>query len=268
MVIKQFGKQHFLHFNLLSLQPKIKHFVSDRAGGVSKGEYYALNVGYKAGDKSGNVDQNREILSISLGVDPALLVFPEQIHSNRVKVLTNTDDVKSPEADALVTNRPGLCIAVMTADCVPLLFYDKAKNVIAAAHAGWRGTAAQIVTTTIREMKNFFDSDPADLLACIGPAISKKNYEVDITVVNKFKEAFSRIDDFIQQKDDNHYLLDLWMANKLLLLNEGVREENIETAGICTFENDAFFSARRQGAKCGRFASGLMIDNDSRIFQK
>ena len=169
------------------------------------------------------------------------------------EVLDNLEEV-----DALVTHLPGFCICVSTADCIPVLLYDKEKQVVAAVHAGWRGTVGRIVENTLQVMKKVYNSDGKDIIACIGPGISLDSFEVGDEVYQAFEDAgfdMPRI-----SRKENKWHIDLWEANRLQLLECGVCEENIEVAGVCTFQSyDMFFSARRMGIHSGRILSGIML---------
>ena len=148
---------------------------------------------------------------------------------------------------------------IMGADCVPLLFYDPVQQVIGAAHAGWRGTVQKIAIETIKAMQEAFKCLPSDILVGIGPSIGPSNYEVDNVVYQEFINYFENGKAyFTKGKTTGKYYLDLWKTNKMQLLSTGVKEENIELSGICTFENNSeFFSSRRGDS--GRFAAGIML---------
>ena len=148
---------------------------------------------------------------------------------------------------------------IMGADCVPVLLYDRVKHVIAAVHAGWRGTVQNIVTETIKAMQHRFTCRPENILAAIGPSISSKNYEVDQPVYDAFSKNFHYFNKlFSPGKKSGKYQLNLWKANQLQLLSAGLKASHIELANICTFENNNhFFSARKNDS--GRFATGIML---------
>ena len=252
---------HF--FNHLHDQDNILHFVSSRSGGVSTGIYDSLNLSYTAGDDTDNVTQNRKHLAEELEVAPGQLVFPVQSHSANVRVIKDVEHVKERinQTDALITQVREICLSVLVADCVPLLFYDPDKQVAAAAHAGWRGTVQSLAFKVVEEMKRTFGSDPAALLVGIGPSIGPDSYEVGENVVREVKRNI--------HLDDKQVLLyptsgkahfDLWAANRMQLQHAGVDPVHIEEARIDTYQaHDHFFSARRLGNPCGRFAAGIMI---------
>jgi len=159
------------------------------------------------------------------------------------------------------TNEPGLFLCVQTADCVPILLFDPEKKVVAAVHAGWRGTIQKIALATVRKMTEAFGSDPSAILAGIGPSIHMHAYEVGPEVVKAVKENFSNTGALLKPSlNEGKAYFDLWEANKTVLTEAGLEEENIEIMGLCSFEhNDLFYSARRDGIETGRMVSGIRI---------
>jgi YfiH family protein len=250
------------HFINLSPFPTIKHFVSGRSGGVSEGEMGSLNLSFRAGDTPQHVQENRNRLAQTLGISPIQLFFPAQTHSVHVKrVEPDTPTDSLTDTDALITNSPGLCICVMSADCVPVLLYDPVHKAVAAVHAGWRGTVGKILTATVKAMQSEFDSQPADIIAGIGPSICPEVYEVGGEVVEAAEQAFGRQTNLITNKNgQGKGYFNLWEANRMQLLNLGVPASSIEVAGICTYQQSHdFFSARKSGNRAGRFAAGIMV---------
>ena len=166
----------------------VAHGFTGRAGGVSHGYLESLNLGMHRGDDPDNVVKNYHIVGDALGFDPKKLVFANQIHSNIVRVVTDKDCLGSlshrdyPECDGLVTNTPGVAIAVFTADCTPILYYDPVTGAVGAAHAGWRGTAAGIAEKTVEAMVSAFGCDPKNIRAAIGPNIGVCCFETHADV--------------------------------------------------------------------------------------
>lgn len=242
-------------FENLSQYPVV-HFVTGKEGG----EGGNFNLGLKAG-LPGQGAANREILSELMGIGEGKLFIPSQTHGANVQVVTNdTISDKLQDTDALITAIPGICVAVLSADCVPVVVYDKRQQVVAAIHAGWRGTVARIVQKTIQGMKARFNSRGEDIVAGIGPSICQEVYEVGLEVVDQVEQAFGKDAKLVKQGAPGKGYPDLWRANLIQLLEEGVPERNIEVAEICTFTNsDNFFSARKEPAGTGRFASGIML---------
>lgn len=259
-----------LQFNRLSENKAITHFITTRHGGISSGQYASFNVGEYCGDNPSAVIRNREILCNQLGIPASLLYVPLQVHGDTACVIDTTflqlpsdEQKKQLEGiDALITSEPNICIGVTTADCVPILLYATDKKVVAAIHAGWRGTARQIVTKTIHRMIDLYGCNPKQILAGIGPSISVEAYEVGEEVVQAFIDAGLPTESIVKRNTvSGKSHLDLWKANQQQLMDAGVIMENIETAGICTYTHtDDFFSARRLGIKSGRMISCILIN--------
>jgi len=259
------NKLPVLQFSNLNQFPELFHFSTTRVGGCSTNNYSSLNLGFNSGDLRENVIGNRVRLCAALPISPNQLVFPKQTHTATVKTITtgfidmNKEAQKHflNETDAAITNLQGVCIAVKTADCVPVLLFDSKRKVVAAVHAGWRGTIQGILSVTIHKMIKEFGTDPSDLIAGIGPSISPEVYEVGEEVWKQFSLEFYHASN--PDKADKK-LLDLWRANYQQLIKAGVPVEQIEVAQTCTFSDpDRFFSARRDGIKTGRMATGIMI---------
>jgi polyphenol oxidase len=251
-----------LKFNLLSVIKDLEHMVTTRQGGVSKPPHESFNLGLTVGDTEENVLINRSELARIIGVTNEDLYFPNQCHSANIKEVTNftrTDDLT--QTDALVNTVKGKCLIVLTADCVPVLLYDTVQHAIAVIHAGWRGTIDRIVTQTIDFMILKYSSKPSDILACIGPSISWQNFEVGDEVSERFEEYFGSKSKVIKPNPcSDKALIDLWEANRLLLLESGILTKHIELSQLSTFDKPGlFFSARRDGIKSGRFASCIML---------
>jgi len=165
--------------------------------------------------------------------------------------------------DATIILQKDLFLCVTTADCVPILLYDKKQKVIAAIHAGWKGTVGRIVEKTIETMNRQYSSSPADIIAGIGPAISIKHYEVGDEVIAAFiREGFILSDQGVafRKNTASKWHIDLKEINRRELLRLGVAEANIEKSEFCTFEREElFFSARRQTEHSGRMLTGIMM---------
>jgi YfiH family protein len=159
------------------------------------------------------------------------------------------------EADALVTDLPGVVLTILTADCVPVLLYDPIRRAVGAVHAGWRGTHARIVPKTVETMQKRYGTDPRDLIVGIGPAIGGCCYEVGPEVA----ERFVAYPDALLPQTGGKYRLDTKEINRIQLIEIGVPETHIEVSPICTMcEHDRYFSYRAD-ATAGRFMSGIML---------
>ena len=261
--------KRMLGYESLGSYSNIFHFVTTRQGGCSEDAYASFNCSPFSGDDIARVHQNQDLLFKEIPFDRSCLVIPHQTHGCQVALVdedfTSLSAVEQTSrlegVDALITQLPGYCIAISTADCVPILLYDKEKKVVAAVHAGWRGTVQDIALLTLQKMQSAFGSQPQDIVACIGPSISQDSFEVGEEVHQAFvdkgydMERISRI----HPKTLKHHI-DLWEANRCQLLNFGIPAEQIEVAQICTYiHHEQFFSARRLGIASGRILSGIMI---------
>jgi YfiH family protein len=261
MISIQFDLLQLWQFSNLSKCNDINHFISGRNGGCSTGELGGLNLSFKVNDAELNVLQNRKLLSEAMNVAENHLVFPEQTHSDKVAVLKNlnSDDFFN-NTDALITNLKGVCIAVMSADCVPILLFDKTNMAIGAVHAGWRGTVSKILEKTVAAMEKEFGTKPSDLIAGIGPSISPEIYEVGQEVIDAAENAFGNITSMVK-KIEGKTFFNLWEANRFQLISKELNPDHIEVAGICTYQNaEKFFSARKSKNKAGRFGAGIVIN--------
>ncbi len=254
-------------FNLLNKYTEIAHFCTSREGGVSVGNYASFNLSPFSGDNPEKISENYKILADKLEIGLDKIIIPYQTHGTEIRAIDETFfklNAEQKEAflngiDALITELPSICIGITTADCVPLLFFDPVKKVIAAAHAGWRGTCGKIAEKTILTLVEKFNCNTTDILVTIGPSISAKVYEVGNEVVTHFENADFDTSEIIIKRNNSIYL-DLWKANQHLLLKNGILQEHIEIAGICTYTlHEEFFSARRLGIKSGRMLSGIML---------
>jgi YfiH family protein len=186
------------------------------------------------------------------------MLRPRQVHGDAVVVVASTPadspDACAAEADIIMTNGPGVAVAVQSADCVPLLLHDPASGAVAAAHAGWRGTAAGAAQSAVRAMGENFGTNAADLIVAIGPSIGPCCYRVGDELLGRFGPAGRRW--FYRQADG--WMLNLWNANRDQLIEAGVRSPNIHIAELCTATHpEVFESYRRDGPAAGRLAAAI-----------
>ncbi|MEO7132598.1 MAG: peptidoglycan editing factor PgeF [Vicinamibacterales bacterium] len=203
----------------------------------------------------------------SLGASDERLMRVKQVHGKVVRILGKggvAEDAseQEPDGDAIVSNQPGLALAVMVADCVPILLVDPVAGAAAAIHAGWRGTCARVAPEAIASMKREFGSNPVDLLAAIGPSAGPDDYEVGESLVEAFRAAGhppAGIDRwFIRSSAKPH--LDLWAANRDQLVDAGLRSTHIHVCGLSTVSNpDVFDSYRVAGERAGRMAGIIVV---------
>lgn len=196
---------------------------------------------------------------------PAASIFVmRQVHGGDVAVLSEPPDASAMraavEADAAVTDRAGLVLTVLTADCLPILLADRRSGVIGAVHAGWRSTVAGIAQKAVAAM-GAFGSAPGDIFAALGPCIGKCCFEVGPEVVGAVRETFACADDHIEARPGAKAMLDLVGLNRAALERAGVRPERIWSADLCTYcHGDLFYSYRREGEGTGRMLAGIMIE--------
>ena len=264
---KVFQKE-MLRLPLLEECRGISHFFTTRQGGVSRGMAYgSMNPGLYTEDDPEAVRRNLAILSERIGLPVARIVMPHQTHEDCLLTI-DAAFLAKPEAerrqllegvDGLVTAEPRLCVAVSTADCVPLLLYAPDQGVVAAVHAGWRGTVKGIAQKAVRYLQTQYGCDPAQLRAGIGPSISQAAFEVGEEVVEAFASAGMPLYRLMRRDPGNGKAhIDLWGANRWQLMEAGVEAGHIEIADICTYSNwERFFSARRLGVQSGRIVSGI-----------
>lgn len=267
--------------NYYNLSDDVKAFSTTRHGGVSEGNYASLNINEYCGDSKANTDANRLLLANELGIDVNHIIMPHQTHGVESRIIgeefaTLPDGVKKmllEGVDAVMTNIPGMCIGVSTADCIPVLLYDEEHHATAAIHAGWRGTQARIVHKAVQEMRMAYQTDPTKLKAVIGPGISLDNFEVGDEVYAAFEQAAFDMSTIAEERIkrnpnaedpakafERKWHINLPLANLQMLTHNGVDEANIINTGICTFDNaDNYFSARRLGIESGRIYTGIII---------
>lgn len=251
--------KRMLEYEIMQSYSNISCFSTTRHGGCSKGTYATFNCTHYCGDEWENVRLNRERILEYLPDGVNTLVILEQTHSTNVKVLLETPAVEElKDVDAIVTQLSGHCLCVSTADCVPVMLFDVKKRVIAAIHAGWRGTVGRIVEKTLKVMNAQYGTEGRDVIACIGPSISMESFEVGDEVYDAFQIAGFDMQCIARKYEKWH--IDLWEANRVQLLACGVLQENIEVSGVCTYQRcEDFFSARRLGIRSGRILSGIML---------
>ena len=205
------------------------------------------------------IENNRSLLAAALGVPSSKLYLPQQVHQTTIANVTHhTLPGDLADTDALITNQPGICIAVMAADCASILLYDKKNNAIGAVHSGWRGTVARILHKTLVEMNKQFGTKSEDLVAGIGPSVCQDSYEVGEEVIQAVNASFGSKNELLIHQSNNKAKFDLWKANTLQLLEYGVNTSQIEISNLCTVKNNNIFFSARKG-DVGRFAAGIML---------
>lgn len=259
----------YLSFTMFRDTGLVTDGFSTRIGGVSTGCFSSLNLSFDRGDDRESVAENFRRMGRALGVRCEDMVLSQQTHTTNIRIVTDADRGKGitrdrdyTDVDGLITNVPGICLVTTYADCVPLYFLDPVKRVIALSHSGWRGTVGKIGKKTVELMQKHFGSDPADLLAAVGPSVCMDCYEVSSDVIVRVKEAFpsDRWDELFYEKPDGKYQLDLWKANENIFLEAGIRKEHIAVTNVCTHCNSGIlYSHRAAGDRRGNLCAFLAL---------
>jgi YfiH family protein len=239
----------------------IKHAVFTRQGGTSPHPWESLNVGGLVGDDPERVIENRRRCFGAVGRVPETMYDVWQVHGNDVVRADAPRPANTPhlKADAILTDRPEVTLFMRFADCVPVLLADPRRRVVGLAHAGWLGTVRRTVAAAVNAMVEQYRSNPADVIACMGPSIGAHHYEVGSEVIEQVRHTFGAEANSLlaaSNGDKQRAQFDLWAANRLILEQSGVKQ--IEMAGLCTACNlDDWYSHRGEGGKTGRF--GVLI---------
>ena len=253
---------------------RVDAFVSTRVGGVSTAPYASLNVGLRVGDEDAAVVENRRRLFAAYDLPLERSVWCKQVHGNSVAVVTDreiaprNDGARDrgafseatiiQDCDALITQLVGVPLCITLADCVPVVLYDNNPHAVGLVHAGWRGTVHGIVGQTVHAMREHFGTDPASLVAAIGPSISPERYEVGADVIALAREAYGDAA-VLHPVTSDKALFDLWEASALDLERSGVSRDRIEIAAISTIDAlDRFYSHRAERTT-GRVAAAVML---------
>ena len=241
--------------------------------GVSTGCWSSLNLSFTRGDNREHVMENYNRIAEAIGVSTENMVFSKQTHTTNVRVMTEdergngiTRPQKYEDVDGMVTNVPGLCLVTFYADCVPLYFVDPVKKAIGLSHSGWRGTVGKIGLKTVEKMTAEYGSNPADILAAVGPSICQECYEVSEEVAEEFKKNYDSQywNQLFYLKENGHYQLDLWKANELVFAEAGIKPEHMAITNVCTHCNsDILYSHRRTGDKRGNLAAFLALRKEA-----
>ena len=243
----------------------LRHGFSTRKGGVSKEHLSSLNLGFNLGDEREKVLENFRILGSLFEAKPEDFVLTQQTHSVNVRHVGREDRGKGifrerdyTDVDALMTDEEGVILSAFSADCVPILFYDKGHRAIASCHSGWRGTHGRILARVIEAMQREFSSKPEEIYIAIGPSICKNCYEVSEDVGEAFLDAFPALREMtknaspIERVSEEKFHIDLWELNRWIALENSIPAENISISGYCTMERpDLFFSHRYSQGKRG-----------------
>ncbi|HLI38479.1 MAG TPA: polyphenol oxidase family protein [Streptosporangiaceae bacterium] len=251
--------------------------VTTRWGGVSQGPYSTLNLSMNVGDEAASVLENRRRVAAALGAGAGDFVFADQVHGSQARVVSASDrgsgafgpaDAVSG-TDALVTADPGIVLAVMAADCAPIVLYDPRRHVVACVHAGWRGSLARVAASAVAAMRSL-GTRPENVIACLGPVIAPDRYQVGAEVAEAAGRCFGdRAGEVIRpdRRDGpggasgSRWLFDVWAANRLVLRDAGVPGGQIHATDVPTgatrgvHDGAGWFFSDRAERPCGRFAA-------------
>lgn len=242
----------------------LRHGFSTRHGGVSEGYLATMNFTYNR-ESDENVEENFRRFSEANGLPYESLVLTQQTHTTNIAVIDASYKNRGRfrglrEIDGLVTAEPGLGLACFTADCVPILLADPQKRVIASVHAGWRGSVAGIAAEAVKKMVAL-GACAGNIIAAIGPSIGPCHFEVGPEVQCAFTDKFGKNLPIVPSSREGHTMVDLWMANRLILRECGVEDGNIHTAGICTYcRNEDFYSHRFTDGKRGLLTAIIAME--------
>jgi YfiH family protein len=230
---------------------RVRAFITTRAGGVSSGEFASMNIGSRSGDDPANVEENRRIVRAHLPAEPRWMA---QVHGTAVADLDRFGEGEVATADAALTRSPGRVAVVSTADCMPLFLCDEAGTRVAVAHAGWRGMAAGVIENTVRAM----GSDPARVLAWMGPSIGPGAFEVGADVRAAFVAADAAAADAFKPHAAGKYLADLYLLARQRLARAGV--SRVGGGGFCTYADSARFFSYRRMQRSGRMGAFIWME--------
>ncbi|GAB4521453.1 MAG: peptidoglycan editing factor PgeF [Anaerolineales bacterium] len=238
----------------------VPHAIFTRRGGVSPEPWNSLNMGGGLGDERSRVLENIRLGLQAFGRTPQQVYDVWQVHGREVICARSPrNGADYAQADAILTDTPGLTLMMRFADCVPVMLYDPRQRVGGLVHAGWQGTVAGVVQAAVERMTAVYGSRPADILAGIGPSIGPDHYQVGENVIERVRQTFgTQCDDVLQTVNGGTHF-DLWQANRLLLEAVGVR--HIEIAGLCTAcDLTHWYSHRQERGLTGRFGAFLAVE--------
>lgn len=266
---KKVGDVLYLSYPLLEKTGLVHHGFSTKVGGVSTGIWESMNLSFSRGDDRASVEENFRRIANAIGVEAENLVFAAQTHTTNVKKVGLEDAGKGfiqpldySDVDGLITNESGLCLVTFYADCVPLYFVDPVHKAIGLSHSGWRGTVKRMGKVTLQKMQEEYGTNPEDVIAAIGPSICQDCYEVSEDVISEFQQYFDKKhwETLFYKKPNGKYQLNLWKANEIIMVEAGVKLENIAVTNVCTNCNsDLLFSHRATKGQRGSLAAFMAL---------
>ena len=280
----------YFTFPMLDREQLFVHGISSRIGGVSEREFARMNLSFTRGDDPDHVRENYRRIAAAVGFDEKRVVCSHQTHTTNVRKVTEADCGKGydrerdyTDVDGLITNVPNVILTTYYADCVPLFFVDPVHRAVGLSHSGWRGTVQDIAGVTVRAMKEHYSTDAKEILAAIGPSICQDCYEVSEDVIEEFRRAFPENGEsagtrskYREQAEAGNgigtssslwfqtkpgkYQLNLWEANRQVMLEAGIPASQIEVTDLCTCCNpDLLFSHRASHGKRGNLGAFMKL---------
>jgi YfiH family protein len=258
------GAIEYVEATALSTHDFLCHAFCSRLGGISEGKFFSLNFSTREGDSVDNVRHNWKILAAAFNVEVKQFFVVNQVHGDRILIIDHAvrgcTSHQPLQYDAIITDLPGVAIGIKTADCVPIFFVDKVKQIVGVAHAGWKGTALSISAKVVDTFLEKFSSNADDIIVAIGPAIGPCCYQVDEVVYHAMEPHNNRAHFFYPCSQAGRWFLDLPLANELQIAGKGVKQVNIYSTHCCTSCNTGiFYSHRGEGKKTGRQLNFIML---------
>lgn len=257
-----------LQYPLLEQTDIVEHCFTTRLGGVSGDIFSTLNFSFTRGDNPDAVMENYRRMGQVFGKTEGDFICTDQTHTTNVIRVGKEEagfGVTKPrpytDVDGLITNEPGVILSTFYADCVPLYFVDSVHKAIGLSHSGWRGTVGRMGQKTLEAMKDAFGTNPADVIAAVGPSICQECYEISEDVAEHFyKEFDGHGNEILIYKGNAKYQLDLWKTNEIVMLEAGILPEHLAVTNVCTCCNaKVLFSHRASQGKRGNLAAFLML---------
>lgn len=267
----KYSDNNVLYFSFPALDATgiVKSGFSTRIGGVSSGACASMNLDFKREESRENVEENFKRMAVALDMPYERMTASHQTHTTNVRRIYECDagnGISKPgkytDVDGMITNIKNLPLVTFYADCIPLFFVDKEHEAIGLSHSGWRGTAGRIGDVTVKAMMKEYGSEPSDIIALIGPGICAECYEVSEDVILEFKKSFDEElwDSLFCRNENGSYQLDLWEANRQVLIESGLRPENITISAACTCcIPELLFSHRASKGHRGAMAAFLSL---------
>lgn len=253
------GNLEIYRFNIFEKENNLEHCFTTRNAGFSKKVFSSLNLGYNTEDSHENVSNNYKLVLREIFEDKSI-IRGIQTHSSNIKIIDENTRLSShiyDDTDGFITNQKNIVLSTTYADCTPIFFYDKVKDIVAIAHSGWKGTYKKISQNIIENMVNRFGSLVEDIIVGVGPSIGKDCYEVGEELLEKFSGI--GLENCFERRDKKLHF-DIKEANKQILLSIGIKTENLEVSSNCTFsEKNDFYSYRRDNGNTGRMAGMIML---------